>query len=182
MVSLKKWQWLIASVLFVIVYSFYSYGDLSAKRIVNKVVYSSEDLLFMRTLLLNIRLNNDEQVAVSAHSSIEHLQTFETIERYNNGYLLSYEQPFVLNALYNGLVVFTGHTKYNGKSMSVLYDTGVTVTFGYVDEFYVLPYTTVTKGTILATKKTGKLYIQIEQDGNILNMEQTTKWLKDQQL
>ncbi|HEY4624098.1 MAG TPA: hypothetical protein VIH12_09565, partial [Solibacillus sp.] len=77
---------------------------------------------------------------------------------------------------------FTGHTQYNGKSISVIYDNGMTMTFGFVDEFYVLPYTTVGQGTVIATKKGGELYIQIEKDGVIWNMEQTTKWLKDREI
>ena len=106
---------------------------------------------------------------------------YQSIERYNKGFLLAYDQPILLNALYDGLIVFTGHTKYNGKTISILYENGLTVTFGYVDQFEVLPYTSVSKGTLLATKEKGKLYIQIEQDGSIFNMEQTARWIKEQQ-
>ena len=56
------------------------------------------------------------------------------------------------------------------------------MTFGFVDEFFVLPYTTVSKGTILATKKSGELYVQIEKQGVILNMEQTIRWLKEREM
>ncbi|MER1959147.1 MAG: hypothetical protein ABS942_17320 [Solibacillus sp.] len=179
---MKKWQWLIAIALFLSVASTNYFGDLTIKRTINKIVYSSDDLAYMRKMVVAFTKDKDEQLAVSAHTSIEQLQLFETIERFNEGVLLTYKEPFVLNALYDGLIVFTGHTRYNGKSMSVVYDNGVTVTVGFVDEFFVLPYTTVSKGTILATKKNGELYLQIEKEGVILNMEQTIKWLKEREI
>ena len=182
MVSLKKWQWLIAIALFLSVASVNYFGDLSMKRTIHKIVYSSDDLVYMRKMVVALTKDKDERLAVTAHSSIEQLQLFETIERYNEGFLLTYKEPFVLNALYDGLIVFTGHTKYNGKSMSIVYDNGVTMTYGFVDDFYVLPYTTVSKGTILATKKGGELYLQIEKQGVLLNMEQTIEWLKEIEL
>lgn len=180
MVGLKKWKWLIACVLFVTIYICDTYGDLTMKRNINKVIYSSEDLLFMREVLMDISFKKDKQITVSADPSIEQMLMYKTIDRYNEGFLLSYEQPIVLNALYDGLVVFTGHTKYNGKTISILYENGLSVTFGYVDQFAVLPYTSVSKGTQIATKDKGKLYIQIEQDGVIFNLQQTTQWLKEQ--
>ena len=181
MVGLKKWQWLIASVLFVTIYLCETYGDLQTKRLINQVVYSSEDLVFIRAVLMDITFQDDEKISVSVDPSIEQLLLYQSIERYNKGFLLAYDQPILLNALYDGLIVFTGHTKYNGKTISILYENGLTVTFGYVDQFEVLPYTSVSKGTLLATKEKGKLYIQIEQDGSIFNMEQTARWIKEQQ-
>lgn len=180
MVSLKKWQWLIASIVFVIIYSCNYYGDLATKRVIHSIVYSSDDLVMMRKAVVSILSNDEQQLPVSADRSINQLQLFQTIDRFNDGFLLAYDEPFVLHALYDGMIVFTGHTKYNGKTISIVYDTGATVTFGFVDDFYVLPYTTVTQGMIVATKKSGELYIQIERDGQILNMEQTIRWLKEQ--
>lgn len=179
MVSLKKWQWLIASVLLLTIFLCNTYGNLVVKRSVNKIVYSSEDLLFMRSVIMDIGFRNEQQVPVSADPSIEQLLTYQSIERYNEGFLLSYEQPIVLTALYDGLIVFTGHTRYNGKTISILYGNGITVTFGYVDQFDVLPYSAVSKGTLIATKEAGKLYIQIEENGVFLDIKQTTQWLKE---
>jgi hypothetical protein len=181
MVGLKKWQWLIASVLFVTIYLCEMYGNIPTKRLINQVVYSSEDLVLIRAVLMDITFQEDKKIPVSVDPSIEQLLMYKTIERYNKGFLLAYDQPILLNALYDGLIVFTGHTKYNGKTMSILYENGLTVTFGFVDEFEVLPYTPVSMGTLLATKEKGKLYIQIEKDGMIFNMKQTTEWIKEQQ-
>ena len=181
MVGLKKWQWLIASVLFVTIYLCEMYGNLPTKRMIHQIVYSSEDLVLIRSVLMDITFQEDDKIPVSVDPSIEQLLMYQTIERYNKGFLLTYEQPLLLNALYDGLIVFTGHTKYNGKTISILYENGLTVTFGFVDQFEVLPYTPVSKGTLLASKEKGKLYIQIEQDGAIFNMEQTTRWIKEQQ-
>lgn len=182
MVNLKKWQWVVASLLFLLIVISDKFGDISVKRTVNQIVYSSEDLIVMRSVLSDFVFRDDKKISVSADTSIEQLLTYATIERYNKGVLLSFEQGIVLNALYEGLVVFTGHTKYNGKTLSILYENGLTVTLGYVDQFYVLPYTAVAKGTLLASKGKGKLYLQIEDNGNYFNLEQTTKWLKEQHI
>lgn len=181
MVGLKKWQWLIASLLFITVYLCDTYGNLSMKRAINQFVYSSEDLVLIRSVLMDITFQEDKKIPVTVDPSIEQLLMYQTIEHYNKGFLLAYEQPILLNALYDGLIVFTGHTKYNGKTISILYENGLTVTFGYVDQFEVLPYTPVSKGVPIATKEKGKLYIQIEQDGALFDMKQTTDWLKEQQ-
>lgn len=182
MVSLKKWKWLIASIVFVIIYGCNYYGDISTKRVIHSIVYSSDDLVMMRKAVVNILSKDETQIPVSADISINQLQLFQTIDRFNDGFLLAYDEPFVLNALFDGLIVFTGHTKYNGKAISIVYDTGDTVTFGFVDDFYVLPYTTVSKGMVVATKKAGKLYVQIERNGQVLNMEETISWLKEKSI
>ena len=35
------------------------------------------------------------------------------------------------------------YRKKTGKTLSILYDTGETATYGFVDDFHQLPYTTV---------------------------------------
>lgn len=179
---MKKWQWFMACVLFSTILAFNTFGDITVKRTIKRVVYSSEDLLIMRSVLSDLAFPQDKQVPVSVEpdESIEQLLGFLMIERYNKGFLLSYEEPLLLKALYDGLIVFTGHTQYNGKTISVLYENGITVTFGHVDQFSVLPYMTVSKGELIAVKEKGQLYIQIEKDGEIYNLEQTTEWLKEQ--
>lgn len=136
----------------------------------------------MRAVLLDLAFPDNKKVAVNAtpDESIEQLLTYAMIERYNDGFLLTYEEPLLLKALYDGLIVFTGHTKYNGKTISIIYEDGTTVTLGYVDQLSVLPYMPVSKGDVIAVKEQGKLYIQIEKDGEVYNIEQTTKWLKEQ--
>ncbi|MEK4426394.1 hypothetical protein [Solibacillus sp. FSL K6-1523] len=179
---MKKWQWIIASVLFFTILGFNTFGDITVKRTIKRVVYSSEDLIFMRAVLSDIAFPENKQVTVNAtpDESIEQLLAYAMIERYNDGFLLSYEEPLLLKALYDGLIVFTGHTKYNGKTISIIYEDGTTVTMGYVDQLSVLPYMPVSKGEVIAVKEKGKLYIQIEKDGEVYNIEQTTKWLKEQ--
>ena len=61
-------------------------------------------------------------MTVSADSSISELLTFVSLDRYNDGFLFTFEEAMPIIAIYDGLVVFTGHTKYNGKTISVLYD------------------------------------------------------------
>ncbi|MER1988189.1 MAG: hypothetical protein ABS884_00655, partial [Solibacillus isronensis] len=92
---MKKWQWLIASIVFVVIYSCNYYGDIATKRVIHSIVYSSDDLVMMRKAVVNMLSNDDQQLPVSADVSISQLQLFETIDRFNDGYLLVYEEPFV---------------------------------------------------------------------------------------
>lgn len=146
---------------------------------VQRIVYSSEDLVFIRTVLQQV-IEPEEQIPVSTEMSVSEMLTFVTIDRYNKGLLLTYEQAIPLQALYNGLIVFTGHTKYTGKTLTVLYNEGTSVTYGFVDELALLPYTPVNAGDELARKNKGQLYIQVEQNGAILKMDEILLWLKEQ--
>ncbi|HEY4624111.1 MAG TPA: hypothetical protein VIH12_09630, partial [Solibacillus sp.] len=84
---MKKWQWLIAIALFLGIAGANHFGDLTIKRAINKIVYSSDDLLYMRKLVIAFTQPKDQQITVTAHNSVEQLQMFETIERFNEGFL-----------------------------------------------------------------------------------------------
>ena len=59
-------------------------------------------------------------------------------------------QPhYAIEAQGNGLIIFTGYTRQTGKTVTVLYDNGDEVTYGFVGTFSKLPYTSVKKGTRL---------------------------------
>lgn len=169
---MRYWRWWLAAILFVTVLVLHD-----VKRpFVERVVYSSEDLIFMRKALQQVFLQ-PEQIAVSTSERATNLFTFATMERYKDGAVFIYNEPVFLYAFYDGLVVFTGHTKYTGKTVTVLYNEGTTVTYGFLDELTFLPYTSLRAGQSIGRQQ-HTLYIQIERDGRVLNLEEIRAWLK----
>ena len=54
------------------------------------------------------------------------------MQPYKDGVIVSYTNPMPIEAQENGLVVFTGFTRESGKTITVLYDSGDEVTYGFV--------------------------------------------------
>ncbi len=176
---MKKWQWAVAFLICLIVWSTTLAPSTKTAKLIERIVYSEDDLTFMRNTLRNVFVSKERQIEVTAYPGSEELLSFVAIQPYGKGYSLTFEQAIRIFALQNGIVVFTGHTKQTGKTISIYYDDDTTVTFGYVDHFSLLPYTAVNIGEVLATKQAGELYIEIEQRGVTLNLEQTLTWLKE---
>lgn len=177
---MKRWQWLGAILLFLIIFMGERSGIEDLQQNVHRIVYSSEDILWMRATLQSFFLDEEEIITVSAHTSIQKLLSFDSVEQYSKGLLLHYDTAVPIQSLYNGLVVFTGHMKNAGQTVSILYEEGTTVTYGYVDQIAVLPYIHLQNGQLIAMKKPGKLYIQIEQQGKLFSAEEILQWLKEQ--
>ena len=177
----KKWKWIAAIVLCGVVIlgiRLQERGQLEVD--VKKIVYSSEDLTLMRNLLREVFDNeSDEKITVSSENVNQELLSFVSVKPYDNGYLLTFEKAIPILAIENGLVVYTGHTKHTGKTISVFYEDDTTVTYGNVDSFSLLPYTSIERGGTLANKEPGDLYIKIEKDGTVLTLEQTLEWMKE---
>ena len=58
-----------------------------------------------------------------------------------------------------------GFTRESGKTITVLYEGGDEVTYGFVGEFHKLPYTAVKKGDTLALMDEEAIYLKVKQDG-----------------
>lgn len=177
----EKWKWIAAFFLCLSVFTgnyLHEQGKISID--VKKIVYSSEDLTFMRNLLREIFYREmDDTITVSSEPVNQELLTFVQVKPFQNGYLFTYEQAVPLIAVEQGLVVYTGHSKDTGKTISVYYEDDTTVTYGNVDSFSLLPYTSIERGSTIGNKEPGDLYIQVEKDGNILNLEDTLLWMKE---
>lgn len=177
----KKWKWIAAFLLCAIVLianQLQERGQIGID--VKKVVYSSEDLTFMRNVLREVfGQRSDKTITVSLEAVNQELLSFVSAKPYDNGYLLTFEQAIPILAIENGLVVYTGHTKNTGKTVSVYYEDNTTVTYGNVDSFSLLPYTSIERGSTIANKEQGDLYIKIEDDGKVLNLEETLEWMKE---
>ncbi len=179
---LKKWKWIGAGILCVAILAtnhLQENGQINMD--IKKVVYSSEDLNFMRSVLREVFVTEeDPKIAVSTDGVDNELLSFIAVKPYNEGYLLTFEQALPIIAIENGLVVYTGHNTHTGKTISVYYENNTTVTYGFVDAFTTLPYTSVGIGQTIANKEeAGDLYIQIETNGKRLNLEETIKWMRE---
>ncbi len=109
---------------------------------------------------------SDEKIVVSGEPNV--LNTFanyESIQPYEDGVVISYAQPFAITALNNGLITFTGYTRQSGKTVTVLYNDGDEVTYGFVREFSKLPYTAVKKGDKLAVMSDETVFLMVKRDG-----------------
>ncbi|MEK4230145.1 hypothetical protein [Solibacillus sp. FSL H8-0538] len=175
---MKKWKWLIAGLLFVTIFSSRYTENEKVDRMVQSVVYNSNDLQWMRTTLREVFDREQQTVEVTKDQSDLYLTKFVSIKPYYKGFILFFEETVPIIAYEHGLVVFTGHTKNTGKTISVFYNDDTTVTFGFVDQLSLLPYTSVAKGASLGLKDEGELYIEIEQNGAHLNLQQTIEWLR----
>ena len=110
----------------------------------------------------------EDVVSVSAPMTTPPLIEYKSIQPFDKGAILSIHEAQELYASENGLIIFTGYTKKTGKTLSILYDTGETATFGFVEEFRQLPYTTINAGDIFASVDNELLYVQVEEDGELL--------------
>lgn len=90
---------------------------------------------------------------------------YDSMQPYKDGVIASYSQSLPIEARGNGLVVFTGFTRQSGKTITVLYDDGDEVTYGFVETFSKLPYTTVKRGDTLAMMGEGTVFLMVKRDG-----------------
>ena len=174
--DMKAWQWLTSLILCVVIYIGLNSSNESVRQMLARMVYSTEHMTMIRNTVSGL-FSQEELVEVASTANAD-LVKFVAIKRYDKGFLLAYEAPITITALQSGVIVYTGHTVRTGKVLSVAYDDGYSVTFGFVDDFYHLPYSTVAAGEVIGVKETGELFIQIEKDGRVLSLEETVEWLK----
>ncbi|WP_419959121.1 M23 family metallopeptidase [Psychrobacillus sp. BM2] len=120
---------------------------------------------------------SDELISVSAPVTTPPLIEYKSIQPLEDGAVLSVDKSQELHASNDGLIIYTGYRKKTGKTLSILYDTGETATYGFVDEFRQLPYTTVNAGDIFGTVGNEILYVQVEKEGELLGTDELIEWL-----
>ncbi|MFF5996854.1 M23 family metallopeptidase [Lysinibacillus sp. KU-BSD001] len=174
---MKAWQWLTSLALCIVIYIGLNSSNESVRQFITSVVYSTEHMTVMRNTVNE--LFSDDEVVEVASTNQKVLVKFVAIKRYDQGFKLSYEDPITITATQSGVMVYTGHTARTGKVISISYDDGYTVTYGFIDDFYHLPYSTVAQGEVIAMKEQGELFIQIEKNGRVLSLEETVEWIKD---
>lgn len=141
-----------------------------------KIIYTNTDQEMTRKLLKKVFYH--EKKDSNSHSVEVHFPLFTDIHPHEEGYLLTFDETIPVLALESGLIVYTGYHKKLGKTITVYYDDGITVTYGYLDSFSHLPYTSIDKGHVIAMKNPGLLYIRVEQGKKVFDMEETIEWLE----
>ncbi|SIT83082.1 peptidoglycan DD-metalloendopeptidase family protein [Edaphobacillus lindanitolerans] len=146
---------------------------------VTHLVRSGEELVVMKRWVMSFVEDRrpDQTVPVSADTAEPAIARFSTLQPFREGVLLSYDAAVPVSAKGDGLVIYTGHTRQTGKTVTVLYDDGDTVTYGFVGKFLTLPYTAVVAGQPIAELETGAMFLGVEQDGKMLDAEGVKEWL-----
>lgn len=138
---------------------------------------TGEDLVIMKKWVANL-LEREEKILVQYVQS--ELRQYDTIQPFHKGAVLSYENPLAIRAEQDGLIVYTGMTRRTRKTMTIMYDDGVEVTYGLLGSFEKLPYTSVQSGEIIATMDESLMYIAIEQEGEYFSIEAIQQFLNGQ--
>jgi hypothetical protein len=131
---------------------------------VTQYVTTGEDFLTMKKWVSSMIKDPEDDATVVSHEE-GLLPAYESMQPFKDGVLVSYSVPIAIQAQSNGLVVFTGSTRDTGKTVTVLYDDGDEVTYGFVGTFEKLPYTSVKKGDTLALMDDEAIYIMVKRDG-----------------
>ena len=144
-----------------------------------------KDLQMAREFVLSQfpSLNEREIIPVSAKPAkdpvIPTMATYESMQPYDEGVLVAYKTPIQVVAHQDGIILFTGHTRNTGKTMTVLYDNGDTVTYGFVKNFSNLPYTAVAANDLIADVEPGSMFVKVEHEGENLEPSAITEWMSD---
>ncbi|MGX9135409.1 peptidoglycan DD-metalloendopeptidase family protein [Rummeliibacillus sp. JY-2-4R] len=173
---MKKWKFavVLAILLFTVIV-------LEKKQIIDSDVSDyvlSNDDLFILTNWTKEVFKDEEKVTVMAPVEDSKIGEYNTMQSFSNGVLLSYDEPLTIYAKHDGFVIFTGHTKSLGKTMTITYDTGERVTYGLLKTLDYLPYTSIKEGEPLASMEAGTFYIQVERNGAKLDPDSLKDWLK----
>ncbi|MBO0587076.1 hypothetical protein [Sporosarcina sp. E16_8] len=165
-----KWRtkWMVAIVLTLGVIGVAKLEDAGVIREpVTQYVTSGKDFMAMKKWVATM-INDPgaDKVAVMADPHKENpFSAYESMQPYKEGVIVSYSQPLAIDAQESGLVIFTGFTRESGKTITVLYDSGDEVTYGYVGTFTKLPYTAVKKGDTLGLMGEEAIYLKVKRDG-----------------
>ncbi|MEK3934071.1 M23 family metallopeptidase [Sporosarcina sp. FSL W7-1349] len=166
-----KWRtkWFLALLLTVGVFSAAKMENLGViQKPVTPYVTSGKDFVAIKKWIASmIGDSDDDTIAVMAgdpHRD-DPFSGYDSMQPFQDGVIASYSQSLPIEAQGNGLVVFTGFTRQSGKTITVLYDDGDEVTYGFVETFSKLPYTTVKRGDTLAMMGEGTVYLMVKRDG-----------------
>lgn len=127
--------------------------------------------------LPNIPIASSEFLPVTADQAADHTFIYTSYQPYEEGLLLRVEENQPVVAKNNGMVLFTGDKRKTGKTMTVAYDSGDTVTYGFLHHFDFLPYTRFTAGDVLGQSSMDLFYIHHDNDTRVLDPESLLMWL-----
>lgn len=119
----------------------------------------------------------DQLIPVTADQQADREFIYTSYQPFEEGLLLRVEEIQPVVAKTSGMVLFTGDKRKTGKTMTVAYDSGDTVTYGFLEGFDMLPYTRFQAGDSLGTSQSDLFYIQHENDSRVLDPESLLMWL-----
>lgn len=134
------------------------------ERPLTQYVTTGKDFLVMKKWVASY-LDDPKDALVTVNYEDRVMNKYESIQPYKNGAIISYVQPIAIEAEQDGLVIFTGIKREIGKTMTVLYDDGDEVTYGFVGSFSKLPYTSIKRGETLALLDEETLFLMVKRDG-----------------
>lgn len=161
-----KWRtkWILAAIFAVSVFMVTKLEQWQIiQRPLTQYVTTGKDFLVMKKWVASYLDQEDGLVTVNHDERI--LAEYESIQPYKNGVIVSYMQPIAVEAEQDGLVIFTGITRETGKTITVLYDDGDEVTYGFVGSFSKLPYTSIKRGDTLALLDEETMFLMVKRDG-----------------
>lgn len=142
---------------------------------IGEVFSSGEDFIVMRKWIST--LIEDEREVVPVHYDQNKITSYESIQPFREGIMISYPSPISVQAEKNGLVIFTGITRQTGKTVTVLYDDGDEVTYGLVGSFSKMPYTSVKAGDTLASLDEQTMFFKVKRDGEYMEPTELSSYL-----
>lgn len=131
---------------------------------VTQYVTTGQDFLVMKKWVASY-LDQPEDELIAVNYAERTLGKYESIQPYKKGAIVSYSQPIAVEAEQSGLVIFTGITRQTGKTVTVLYDDGDEVTYGFIGTFTKLPYTSVKRGDTIALMNEEAMFLMVKRDG-----------------
>lgn len=127
-------------------------------------VTTGKDFLVMKKWVASYFDDPKDQL-IAVHYEERVLGDYASIQPYKNGAIVSYTHPIEIEAEQDGLIIFTGISRETGKTMTVLYDDGDQVTYGFIGSFSKLPYTSIKRGDTIAILEEEMLFLQVKRDG-----------------
>ena len=146
----------------------------------NLTTFSLENALWSPAEWLptpSIPIASTPYTPVTADMSADETFIYSSYQPYESGLLVRVEDPQAVLAKSDGMILFTGEKRKTGKTMTVAYDSGDTVTYGFLKDLEILPYTRFTKGEVLGHSSTDLFYIHHDNHLQPLDPESLMMWL-----
>ncbi|WP_391116177.1 hypothetical protein [Psychrobacillus sp. L3] len=178
MLSKKKWIFALVFVMLFFMLNKFENNDVLSTSYSTSLLEPQKPSAIFKRVVEWIK-KPDDLISVNAPIATPPLIDYKSIQPLLEGAILSINNSQDLYASENGFIIFTGYTKKTGKTLSILYDTGETVTFGFVKEFHQLPYTTINAGDKFASADSELLYIKVVKDGKNLGVNELIEWLSE---
>ncbi|WP_342525263.1 hypothetical protein MKY84_07580 [Chryseomicrobium sp. FSL W7-1435] len=116
-------------------------------------------------------------VPVTADMDQDQTFVYTSYQPYEQGLLVRVDAHQPVLAKSSGMVLFTGEKRKTGKTMTIAYDSGDTVTYGFLHEFEMLPYTRFDAQAILGQSSEDLFYIHHDNHLQTLDPESLMMWL-----